>query len=80
MRNNEQVKEVKETKLTSTRDYMVHVYTYEGGTFNLTKKLSNVQVERVTCIKETEDTIMFCHYNDPVGVFYKDNVVSYVAM
>ena len=66
-------------QLTSSKDFVVHVYVCEGNTFNTTKRKEEIKVERVNTIEETEDTIIFYHFDSPVGVFSRDNVICYVA-
>ena len=66
-------------QLTSSKDFFVYVYVCEGSTFNMTKRKEEIKVERVNIIEETENEIIFYHFDSPVGVFSRDNVICYVA-
>ena len=65
--------------LTSSKDFTVHLYVCEGSAFNIIKRKEEVKVPRANRIEETEDSIMFFHFDSLVGMFSKANVICYVA-
>lgn len=65
--------------LTSARDFIVHLYIYEGSTFAPTKRKAEIEVKRVNRILETDNLVQFYYFDSLVGSFSKSNLIAYVA-
>lgn len=66
-------------ELTVSKDFVVHLYIYEGSTFAPTKRKEEITVNGVNRILETDHLIQFYRYNDLVGSFGKSDLIAYVA-
>lgn len=65
--------------LTSSKDFVVHLYVLEGSTFAPTRRKEEIEVTRVNRILETDDLIQFYYFDSLVGSFNKSNLIAYVA-
>lgn len=65
--------------LTSSKDFIVYLYVYEGSTFAPTKRKEEITVTRVNRVLETENLVQFYYFDSLVGSFSKSNLIAYVA-
>lgn len=65
--------------LTSARDFVVHLYIYEGSALVPTQRKAEIEVKRVNRILETDDLVQFYYFDSLVGSFSKSDLIAYVA-
>lgn len=65
--------------LTSARDFVLHLYIYEGSSIAPIKTKVEIEVPRVNKIVTTDNSYMFYYFDSLVAEFSKLNVIGYVA-
>lgn len=65
--------------LTSSKDFIVHLYVLEGSTFAPTRRKEEITVTRVNRVLETDDLIQFYYFDSLVASFSESNLIAYVA-
>lgn len=64
--------------LTTKKDFVLHLYIYEGSSFAPIKTKVEIEVPQVNKIVETDDVFMFYRFDSLVGTFSKLNVIGFV--
>jgi len=64
--------------LKSIKDFVLHLYIYEGSSLIPTQTKVEIEIPQVNKIVETDDIFMFYRFDSLVGEFSKSNVIGFV--